>query len=316
MEDQSNRITAYLEVLSKGTAILAASTYVVGFLVVSIHTASFGLSSINPFRPRILTAGGWFVLFLVLPILLAMGLFSHDGLELNPEQRFARGCVSTLLLYFSSMFFGFAFEFLFDVPPSPPWFPRHEWISGALLIAVITVMSVSIKQTSQHYIKYPMPVAGISLLLVVVMIVLGIAVDRHLPLQFLGWWFFGVGIFGVMHDNILRDEKKRKENNWVAFTMIVLLGFSVFPLFIYPHIKSGWGGGSPVPVVVYFSNDSRILPGQQLIADLLEESDGGLYVAQKGQQQALFIPRTEISAIYFSDKPLDEGLLKKMPTRP
>ena len=98
--------------------------------------------------------------------------------------------------------------------------------------------------------------------------------------------------------------------------MVVLIGFSVFPLVIYPHIKSGWGGGSPVSVVIYLSNDSRILPGQQLSADLLEESDGGLYVAQKGQQQALFIPRTEISTVYFSDKPLDEGLLRKIPTRP
>ena len=51
-----------------------------------------------------------------------------------------------------------------------------------------------------------MRVAGISLSLVVVMIVLGIVVSRSFSMQYLGWWFFGVGIFGVMQEHIIRDE--------------------------------------------------------------------------------------------------------------
>jgi len=52
-----------------------------------------------------------------------------------------------------------------------------------------------------------------------------------------------------------------------------------------------------IPVVIYFSNDSRVLPGQELTAELLEESDSGLYVVQQDRKQALFVPRTAVSAI-------------------
>jgi hypothetical protein len=166
----------------------------------------------------------------------------------------------------------------------------------------------------RHLDGHPIPAAAVSLLLVVGMIVFGIVVNPNFSTQYLGWWFFAVGIFALLHEDAVRYEKNRREKDWVMSAMVALFGLYVFPLVIYPHIKASWGGGSPVPVVIYLSNDSRILPGQQLSAELLEESDGGLYVAQTGEQQALFIPRTQVSAVYFSDKPLDEKLLKKKPT--
>ena len=70
-----------------------------------------------------------------------------------------------------------------------------------------------------------------------------------------------------------------------------------------------------IPVVIYCSNDSRVLPGQELTAELLEESDSGLYVVQQDRKQALFVPRTAVSAIYFSQKPLDSKLLKPAPPK-
>jgi hypothetical protein len=315
MVDEPNRLASLLEVMSKGTAALAAAAYVIGFLVVSIHSASFGLSSINPLRPRILTAGAWFIFFSALPAYIAMQLHVHSH-EIKPEERFAWACVKMPLDYLACMSVAFGLHFLFELPPSP-WFARHGLISGVLVIAAGMVLAAATQlQTTRHLDSHPIPAAAVSLVLVVGMIVFGVVVNPNFSTQYLGWWFFGVGIFALLHEDTVRHEKNRREKDWVMSAMVALFGLYVFPLVIYPHIKASWGGGSPIPVIIYLSDDSRILPGQQLSAELLEESDFGLYVAQKGQRQALFIPRTEISAVYFSDKPLDDGFLRKIPTRP
>jgi hypothetical protein len=65
--------------------------------------------------------------------------------------------------------------------------------------------------------------------------------------------------------------------------------------------------------VVYFSPDSRILPGQQMKAELLDESDFGVYVVRSGDKQALFIPRGSVSAMFYSIEALPEELIKASP---
>src|SRR5207302_3594049 len=102
---------------------------------------------------------------------------------------------------------------------------------------------------------------------------------------------FVVGIFAAALNHNLRDEQKRRARDWPRLSVPLLAALFSFSAEIYPHLKSSLGGGTPVPVVVYLSEVSRILPGQELAAELLEESDSGLYVVQNGQKQALFIPR-------------------------
>jgi hypothetical protein len=90
---------------------------------------------------------------------------------------------------------------------------------------------------------------------------------------------------------------------------MLLLLFSAFPLFIYPHIKSAWGGGASVDVVLYLSKDSAVLPNSALRAQLLDESDGGYYIVIGENPRAIYLPRASVAAAYFSDKPLDPSYL-------
>jgi hypothetical protein len=59
------------DALSKSVAAVAIAVYACGFLIVSIHHSRYGFVGTNPFRPRILAAGAWFLFFSAIPITLA-----------------------------------------------------------------------------------------------------------------------------------------------------------------------------------------------------------------------------------------------------
>ena len=79
---------------------------------------------------------------------------------------------------------------------------------------------------------------------------------------------------------------------------------------IYPNLGSAWGGGSPTPVVLYLSKDSPIHPGEQISAQLLDQSDAGYYILPTDEKRAIYIPRTAVSLVYFGKQISDSGLLK------
>jgi hypothetical protein len=55
--------TPWAETFSKAVAGIAIALYATGFLTVSIYHSQFGFVGTNPFRPRVLAAGAWFLLF-------------------------------------------------------------------------------------------------------------------------------------------------------------------------------------------------------------------------------------------------------------
>ena len=128
-------------------------------------------------------------------------------------------------------------------------------------------------------------------------------------------WFFGVGAAAALESRELDSAEKRKTYSWHTLILYITVPLSAFAFIVYPRIKPSWGGGSPVAVFVYFSPDSRIMPGQQMNAELLDESDSGFYIARHGERQALFIPRVDVSALYFSPRPLDPEFTRPL-TKP
>ena len=107
-----------IEYLSKLTAVIAAATYISGFLVVSIHNATFGLSALNPLKPKILTAGAWFLLLLILPVFSALRFFKHSSDDLTPREKFARVIITALAYYFACGVSAFGLSLVLFVFPS------------------------------------------------------------------------------------------------------------------------------------------------------------------------------------------------------
>jgi hypothetical protein len=76
---------------------------------------------------------------------------------------------------------------------------------------------------------------------------------------------------------------------------------TVFATIYYPHIKSKWGGGEPISIEITFSKDAPNHSGQTVNCFLIDETDEGFYAVGKGDRHATFIPRTEVSLVYFAE---------------
>jgi hypothetical protein len=61
-------LAPWADVFSKGIAGLAIALYASGFLVLSLYHSKFGFVGTNPFRPSVLAAGAWFLIFTTIPI--------------------------------------------------------------------------------------------------------------------------------------------------------------------------------------------------------------------------------------------------------
>ena len=64
------RASFSIEALSRWVAVIAMFLYVTGYLITSLNDFRYGYTDLNPLRPRIIAAGGWFIVFTGIPITL------------------------------------------------------------------------------------------------------------------------------------------------------------------------------------------------------------------------------------------------------
>jgi hypothetical protein len=209
-------------------------------LVLSVYDASFGMAEISPLRPKVITAGAWFLLLTALPVFSAIKSFPQT--TLSAKEKFARTMVATLAFYFGCISGANAALFLLEPGPTQHTiFSLREWVTlaGALVIVVAAVAAVRFGW--RFYRTRPTLVGSGCLASQIACLTLSALETREFPATRLGWWFFGIGLFSALVNDLERDPEKRKEQNWIQFVLTALLAFSFFPIYVYPHIKSSWG---------------------------------------------------------------------------
>jgi hypothetical protein len=316
LDVQSKRFSAgTLESFSKAIAALLVALYVLGFMIVTLHNASFGFADLSPFKPKILSAGVLLLVMTLLPALVANSIYSHD-LEIAPEQRFSRAIVSTLRYYVSCIVLTVLLAALLSLPESElnlaphKYTPWYSWLLAsfgpiAALIGLALLLEFALKKSTTH----PMLTAAIAGLGVAFLLFANFHIADSHRMAEVTIWLFAVGVVSALMNQNLSDPKKRKQQGFIEPLTIGVAAVALFSGLIYPQFKSSWGGGSPIPVVIYFSSESRFLPGQQLEGDLLDEADSGFYITQRGQTRAIFIPRSKVAILYFSNTALDPNLV-------
>jgi hypothetical protein len=205
-----------------------------------------------------------------------------------------------------SIFFGFTFGLVFDtltdyVATSSIWI-------GVLAILLLVVVGVLVVLDQLE--RFPRAVAFVaSLVFYVFLSVYGFLevfiYHRASQGAIMFWFLFAGNLFNP--GNLFRQEgwsgswKLWVNGRWPLTFSIGITGLLAFASFYYPHIKSSWGGGAPIPVTIYFTKDSIIMPSQSVGALLVDESDAGLYVVGKNDKKATFIPRSAVGLVYYSD---------------
>src|SRR5450631_4416540 len=130
-------LAPWADTLSKGVAAIAIAAYVCGFLIVSLHHANYGFVGTNPFRPRILAAGAWFMFFTIIPVAIASRYKERSWVSVVGSLAFA------LLIFYGIS--NVLFFLLFDLghPPSI----SHRWSywawGAATLVAAVAYMYAS-----------------------------------------------------------------------------------------------------------------------------------------------------------------------------
>jgi hypothetical protein len=105
-------------------------------------------------------------------------------------------------------------------------------------------------------------------------------------------WFFGVFVVTIALFKVFSKIKLAEGGQWSI------------------HMKASWGGGAPVSVTIYFTKDSAISPNKAVSAQLIEESDEGFYIVGPKETKAIYVPRSAVALVYFSDRTADSPLLR------
>jgi hypothetical protein len=75
------------QLATQAVAILGVFLYLAGFLTVSLHNASLGISQFNLLRPRIFEAGILFLVFMGLPVLQVARVYGLWGFGPAPKNQ-------------------------------------------------------------------------------------------------------------------------------------------------------------------------------------------------------------------------------------
>jgi hypothetical protein len=295
-----------LDVVSKSVAAFAIVLYGCGFLITSIHQFSYGFTESSPLRPRIASAGAWFIAFVAIPIAFEI---EHRKLRGRTEdhQRWLRSPAT--IMFFDcvlSMFFGLCFGIVFE--------PQTDYAAASSIwtawVAVLLSVVVGVLVLLGQWERFPKSVALVaSMVLVGFLSVYGgreAFIYHHATPPAIMFWFLYAGIL-FNPGNLINQERwlgswrLSEHGSWPHAISLAIIGLFLFASFYYPDIKSAWGGGAPIPVTIYFTKDSTIMPNQSVGALLIDESDAGLYVVGKNDKKATFIPRSSVGLVYYSD---------------
>ncbi len=138
----------------------------------------------------------------------------------------------------------------------------------------------------------------------------GLLVEHIFRLETVALWFFSVIMVTLVELKTRSNRNLTEGGEWSKPLVALFVVLMVFAQYYYPHLKASWGGGAPVDVTICFTKDSAISPSKTVSAQLIDEADEGFYVLGPNDSKAIFIPRSAVAFIYFSNKMSDSQLLR------
>ena len=281
--------------VSKAAAALIIVIYVLGFLVTSLYFATFGIPQLNPFKAQVLAAGVWASILLGGPTLLAHRLRPSSP-TLNEVLRSVIWNYGLVWLLVSIAAQAIAFDNVGKMQPD-------------VIMPVVLILALILLKRVERWERYSLVLAIIATILIFGTIIF--SASHRYSVVIVSFWLSVWGQLACFGIQALREEKARIEYLVIVSVSLFLTAVGAFATTLYPRIQYSWGGGKPIPVLIYLSKTSDLLPGQQLRTRLVEQSDGGYYIIEEANHKALFIPNGAVSWVYYGEKPLDPRSLGK-----
>jgi hypothetical protein len=293
----------WAESLSKAVAAIVIALYASGFLIISIYHSKYGYVGTNPFRPRILAGGAWFFLLTAIPVSIALKY------RTEPWSKIARNAFSLwVALYGLSVPLGYL---LFELSPTQNYPHPGGWNWAVLVVGLAAVISLQVLVAKNTVSQWIVAILSVSLTLFVVSSpIRSLFTDHHFDLSSLALWFFATTLAVKLEFDVRSGRDLAEGGEWSKPLVLLFCLLLAFSRELYPHLKTSWGGGTPANVTVYFTKDSLLNPNKAVQAQLIEESDEGYYIVGPKESIAVFVPRSAVALIYFSDDPAKSPMLQ------
>jgi len=288
-----------IDTFAKLATTIVLLLYAVGFLITSLYYADYGFFPTNPFHTRVASAGVWFGIIILVPMFVGrLSLRQHilRRMQAKPWQQWS---VLALTLYIAS----YSASFLL----SPAFQIDQTLRSSAIPLMISVGVLIFVAGPIYKWLQKPRLAAVLIWITVFGLIQFNLARALMRGHGFtedaLGLWIFAVAVAAVT-DLYDFPSNVGWHTDWYSTVGILLLLITVFSSHVYPHIKSSWGGGQTLPIVLYVNGASPIFPNQPWQVQLVEEAEDGFYVLRNPDKKAIFVPRSAVSLVYFSDAQL------------
>lgn len=294
--------TELLERFARMAAIILGGAYVAGFVIVNLHHAELGIPDLSLLRPRVVSAGVFFLVMTAVPVIGTARIYGLLGLEAaggvvfrtQPgDERIGR-VIYMLLDYQLCFVLAFFTRVFFDDTE------RTDWTHWAFVVLAALVFTVG----SQISYRHPRKCA-----VLVAVAMVGLAWSARV-----GWgkvffdrsiWFYLCSLGTVWcSDYLSRPEqlKKMRLEMYVGIPVVLLLFFSTR---IYGNARSQFGGGAPISVLIHFNPElSKLLGSDTSAVWLVEQTDDAIYILRgREDQRAIQVPRNQVRAVEFKYTP-------------
>jgi hypothetical protein len=288
---------SYLEYFARAAATLLVAVYGIGFVILSVYEARYGIFQFSPLRTRIFLVGFAFVALTALPAAAHHYKLAYYG-PLEPVLKNTDPTVQTyrdvVLLsgFVCTAWFMAAMFSLLLIPASSarpePWWHTAAFAAGFLAFLVMFAI------VGKRFAERPRSASAAALLTAGAFVACLFAMGDHIPSLTLWFWLCGIGAQHVRRSpDRLRFALDFR--NW----FFVILNVWFYVAAIFGTMPPGIGGGAPTGVVLYLNRPVAWLDRTPASVSLLDETDQGFYVLTPGKSKALYIPRSDVGSVYF-----------------
>jgi hypothetical protein len=294
-------LAGYLDALARSSATLLLVMYGAGFVILAAYEARYGIAQFGPLRARIFLVGFAFVALSALPIAAHHYGFANYGPiktireNKEPAVQRERGLVLVCGFAITAYWMALAFNLLLFIEEAPKR-DEHFWVRQASFAAAWFALFWIYEWIAKRLTEHPKQSAILASVTSVVFMGL-LTWSAPETISGLTCWFWVAATAG----SSIRSSPNRVSflldfRNWLW----IILSISIYVSSIMGHMQQKFGGGAPVPAVIYLNKPLAFTGGNTTIeVALLDETEQGYYVLPRDKHKALFIPRGEVTSIYF-----------------
>ncbi len=288
--------------------VFAVFVYAGGFLALSLHHASFGISQFDLLRPKIISAGVLFFVFAALPAIETMQIFGFHTANIKkpesenapaPSKSYVRWIDRLGLLLIALVVSSFVVRpFLTDFPFEGS---LYSWAFAAIVPSAAILAAIPLFLTQNR--KWELPVCIVLFAMTVLWMAFCVYRTRDTTFVVLVAWFLFCSYISYQAYGAMKEPQKLQSINWVQAVTLAMSTAVFFGVQVYPRIPSGFGGGAPTQVTLQFADKAPSDGATKSRVWLIDETELGFYVTRsKDTKKAIFLPRNTIATIYFGEE--------------